>query len=122
MKLFLLSFLLSGASLLVQAQKKPLNNLPPGRYETVVSNTDSKWERGDIILIDAAHYRISSAEEVGEYRFSTTAQRIFFTSGPLRAVFARTINHSGKPAIELPYSENSHQHIAAADVLAVLRQ
>ncbi len=99
-----------------------VSELPPGRYTALLKTGSAKWDRGDILLLNNSQYRISSEEEAGEYRISITAQRIFFTSGPLRGAFARLVLHHAKPAIELPLAENSHQRLASADVIAVLRQ
>ncbi|RPD43785.1 MULTISPECIES: hypothetical protein [Chitinophagaceae] len=116
--LFLFTFLLLQSN----AQPKTSGGLPPGRYETSVKPGTSKWERGDIILLDDNRYRISTSEEIGEYRVSVAAQRIMFTSGPLRAVYAKVVQQGKKPAIELPFAENSHQHLATADIVAVWKQ
>ncbi|MGZ3952251.1 MAG: hypothetical protein ACXVBZ_12710 [Flavisolibacter sp.] len=80
--------------------------LPTGKYETVLKSNDSKWEHGDIILLDGNKYKLSTNEETGEYRFSTAAQRIFFTSGPLKNVFAKTSMNNNTPVIVLPVEEN----------------
>lgn len=122
MKSFLLFALLLCSTHWLHAQNAAVSNLPPGRYITLLKPGADKWERGDIILLNNNTYRISGGDETGEYRTSITAQRIFFTSGPLRGAFARLIQHNGKPAIELPQAENSHQQLAAADVIAVLKQ
>ena len=122
MKSFLLTFFSALLILFAGAQQKPPGALPLGRYETSVKPSGGKWERGDIILIDNNRYRISSSDEVGEYRVSVAAQRILFTSGPLRAVFAKVVQQGKKPAIELPYAENSRQNLASADILAVWKQ
>jgi len=83
-----------------------VNTLPAGKYETVSTN-QSKWERGDIILIDGSKYRVSTSNEVGDYRFSVTAQRVFFTSGPLKSLYAKTSVRNDVPAIVLPVPENA---------------
>jgi hypothetical protein len=106
MKAFLLSFSLLISFLSVKAQNTEVQSLPPGRYETVVKSNQSKWERGDIILIDGNKYKISTSEEVGDYKFSSAAQRIFFTSGPLKSLFAKTSLNNNAPAIVLPVAEN----------------
>jgi hypothetical protein len=106
MKYFLLSFVFIFSIILARAQNSQVNNLPSGTYETVVKNNQNKWERGDIILIDNNKYRVSSSSEVGDYRFSVTAQRIFFTSGPLKSVYAKTSLNKDTPTIILPVSEN----------------
>jgi hypothetical protein len=113
----LLSFFLASLALHAQA----LNSLPPGRYETLVKQ--SKWVQGDIFLLDANHYKISTNEEVGEYKFSATAQRIFFVSGPLKTVFAKTLSNSDKPTIILPFAENEQQglKLATDDVVAYFK-
>ena len=89
-----------------QAQNNQAPSLPVGKYETVLKSNHNKWEKGDIIIIDQRQYKISSSNEVGEYRFSITAQRVFFTSGPLKTVFAKTTLDNNKTAIVLPVSEN----------------
>lgn len=122
MKLFLLlSFLFISSTLL--AQSNGSNNLPAGRYETILKQSQNKWNQGDIILVDGVHYKITSSEEVGEYKFSATAQRIIFISGPLKTVFAKTILNTNTPTIVLPVAENEQQglKLATTDVLAYLK-
>ena len=63
---------------LCKAQNSQVSNLPQGKYETVVKSNLNKWERGDIILMDDNKYKVSTSDEVGEYRFSIASQRIFF--------------------------------------------
>lgn len=104
------------------AQQAALSELPLGRYQTSLKSGAGKWNRGDIILLDDSHYRVSSTDTVGEYRFSKAAQRILFTSGPLRAAFAKVKKQGQQPMIELPLAENYHQPLAASDVVAVLKQ
>lgn len=106
MRTLLLCMLAICASLWCQAQSSQVSALPAGRYETVLKDNQNKWDRGDITLIDAAHYKISTSQEIGEYRFSVTAQRVFFTSGPLRSLYARTSLSNDAPAIVLPVNEN----------------
>jgi hypothetical protein len=101
-------------SLMSRAQTDHVNSLPSGKYETFTKNNLDKWERGDIIIIDESRYRISSNEEIGEYRFSATAQRVFFTSGPLKTVFAKTLLKNNTPAIVLPINENGHTGLKLA--------
>ena len=106
MKVYLLStLLLLVLATSIHAQNQ-VQTLPTGKYETVLKNKDSKWERGDIILLDGNKYKLSSNDETGEYRFSTAAQRIFFTSGPLKNVFAKTSMNNDAPVIVLPVEEN----------------
>ena len=105
MKLFLLSVI---TFLFIQTSnsQEQVNSLPPGKYETVLKNQQNKWERGDIILLDQNKYKTSNSEETGEYRFSVTAQRVFFTSGPLRSIYAKTTLNNQTPVIVLPVAEN----------------
>ena len=120
MKLFLLSTLFLFTVLSTKAQE--VKTLPAGRYETAIKN-NGKWEKGDIVLLDDSHYKITSASESGEYRFSATAQRVFFTSGPLKGVFAKTTLANGSPAILLPLSENQQLglKLATADIVGALK-
>jgi hypothetical protein len=83
-----------------------VDNLPAGRYETVLKNNTDKWEKGDIILLDDNRYRISTSNEIGDYKFSVSAQRIFFTSGPLKSIYAKTTLNNASPTIVLPVPEN----------------
>ena len=122
MKLILLSaftFIFFTAS----SQNTSVNLLPTGKYETFVKQSQRKWDNGDIILIDQNHYKVSSNNEVGEYRFSASAQRIFFVSGPLKAVFAKAALDNEKPAIFLPVLENEQQgsKLIPADIVGYLR-
>jgi hypothetical protein len=105
MKLFLLSVVSVLFFKMSNAQEQ-VNALPAGKYETVIKNQQNKWERGDIILLDQNKYKISSSDETGEYRFSVTAQRVFFTSGPLKSIYAKTSLNNQTPVIVLPVAEN----------------
>lgn len=118
MKLILL-FLFVAASFSVTAQ----NSLPAGRYETILKQSQNKWSQGDIVLIDGSHYKTTSSEEIGEYKYSATAQRIIFMSGPLKTVFAKTAVTANKPTIILPLAENEQQGVklVTADVVAHLK-
>ena len=122
MKLLLLFSFLFISSILA-AQGSGHNNMPHGRYETILKQSQNKWNQGDIILVDGNHYKITSSDEVGEYKFSATAQRIFFVSGPLKTVFAKTILNTNTPTIVLPAAENEQQglKLATADVLAFFK-
>lgn len=102
----LLLFISLVVSVFAQAQNTPVNTLLPGKYETIIKDNQLKWERGDIIILDGGKYKLSTSNDVGDYKFSITAQRIFFTSGPLKSMFARTSLTNDTPAIILPYSEN----------------
>jgi hypothetical protein len=101
--------------------QKSSHGLPSGKYETVVKSSKDKWKQGDIILINDSKYKISSSNEIGEYRVSATAQRIFFISGPLQTVFAKTIMNAEKPAIILPAAENEQGLQLSSDVVAYLK-
>jgi hypothetical protein len=101
--LLLIVFAFSAGKGLAQST---VQSLPSGTYETVTKTSAGKWERGDLVLLDNTRYRLSTSGEVGEYRFSVTAQKIFFTSGPLKSFNARTSSDKNKPVIVLPLSEN----------------
>jgi hypothetical protein len=120
MKLFLLFAFFSFAVPGAKAQN--VNHLPAGKYESIIKN-NGKWDKGDIVLLDEGHYKITSSNEAGEYRFSVTAQRIFFTSGPLKGIFAKTTQSNNAPAILIPLTENQQLglKLAAADVVAYLK-
>ena len=124
MKTFLLVTFMSILFYAGHAQNGKVNSLPTGRYETVLKQATKKWPQGDIIILDDQRYKVSTSNEIGEYRFSATAQRIFFLSGPLRTVYAKTLTTGNQPSIILPLSENSRQgvNLIGADVLAVLKK
>ncbi|HVG41968.1 MAG TPA: hypothetical protein VM888_10200 [Chitinophagaceae bacterium] len=104
MKFFLLSILFI-SSLSLKAQNDKVTALPPGTY-AVQGNNETAWAHGDIVLIDDSHYKTGSENAGGEYKFSVTAQRILFVSGPLKGAFAKTAVTAGIPAIILPLKEN----------------
>jgi hypothetical protein len=95
-----------------------VNALPAGKYETIVKPNGGKWNKGDIILLPGNRYKITTSQDEGEYKFSEMAQRIFFVSGPLKTVFAKTALSGNKPVIIIPAAENEQQglKLAAADV------
>jgi hypothetical protein len=101
---FLLLFLLFSPFVMVQAQPAQVAHLPAGTYQ--VQNNDGKSFKGDIVLIDDSHYKLSGENTVGEYKFSATAQRILFLSGTLKGAFARTVISGTDPTIVLPRKEN----------------
>lgn len=119
MKLFLLSFILLSTVQITKAQDSQVNALPQGRYETVIKSSVNKWEKGDIILLDENNYKISSDSDMGQYRFSITAQRIFFTSGPLKGIYAKVIRNNNAPVIIIPLVENQQIGMkpATADIM-----
>ena len=121
MKLILLAAIFAMSAVFAQ---NDYNSLPIGKYEALLNQSTNKWSQGDIILLDANHYKITTNEEVGDYKFSATAQRVFFVSGPLKAAFAKTILNTGKPTIVLPLAENEQQglKLAAADVFAYFKK
>lgn len=108
MKYFLLFtlFLISGR--LVKAQ---VSELPQGKYVSTDNKNKNPWDRGDVILLNNNTYKLSTADDIGEYRFSATAQRIFFTSGPLKNAFAKILVSNNTPAIVLPLAENAQTGI-----------
>jgi hypothetical protein len=124
MKTFLLAILVSLFFYSGHAQNGKVNSLPAGRYETVLKQASKKWTQGDIIILDDQRYKVSTSNDIGEYKFSATAQRIFFLSGPLKTVYAKTLTTGNQPSIILPLSENSRQGIelVGTDVLAVLKK
>jgi hypothetical protein len=105
MKYFILSAILAFATTVSYAQNG-VNNLPPGKYETRTSIQD-KSSLGDIILLNDRQYKTTSGVETGDYKFSVTAQRIFFTSGPLKGVYATTSVKVNTPVIVIPVTENA---------------
>jgi hypothetical protein len=105
MKFFILSFLFF-LTMTAQAQTTKVDALPTGTY-TVQSNDASAWPLGDIVQLEDSHYKTGNENVTGEYKFSATAQRILFVSGPLKGAFAKTTSNSGTPAISLPLKENS---------------
>jgi len=104
MKYTLLFMFFLTSVILTKAQS--VSDLPAGNYETKTKVAQNKWEKGDIIIIDETHYRLSSSADVGDYKFSVAAQRIFFTSGPLKSAFTKVGLAKGKPVIILPQEEN----------------
>ena len=104
MKYSLLSTLLLISVLFTNAQN--VTELSPGKYETKTKVAQNNWEKGDIIIIDDSHYKLSSSGEVGDYKFSVAAQRIFFTSGPLKSAFTKVTSAKGKAVIILPLEQN----------------
>ena len=106
MKAFLLFLISIFCIKLSTAQSNQVNRLPAGKYETFYKSNQNKWERGDIILIDESKYKLSSGNETGEYKFSVTAQRVFFITGALKSLYAKTYLNNSDPVIVLPVAEN----------------
>ncbi len=111
MKSSILSVLLILAVLFTKAQD--VSYLPAGKYETKTKLAQNKWEKGDIILIDDSHYKLSSSGEVGNYKFSIAAQRIFFISGSLKSAFTKVVSVNGNPVIILPIEQNGSLGLTA---------
>jgi hypothetical protein len=121
MKFFLLSFLFF-SSFAVQAQTEKLDALPTGIY-AVQNSSSANWAHGDIVLVDNSHYKTGNENGSGEYKFSATAQRILFVSGPLKGAFAKTAVNAGLPVIMLPIKENGEVGFKlAVDVLAYYKK
>lgn len=87
--------------------------LVPGRYEAKVKQATNRWEKGDVILLDNSNYKLSNSNEVGEYMFSVAAQRIFFTSGPLKSAFTKVLLNNNKPVIIFPAEQNKELGLTA---------
>ena len=104
MKYYLLTAAFTATVFFSKAQS--INDLPPGNYSTKTKTAERAWDRGDIVIIDNSHYKLTSSGDVGDYKFSVAAQRIFFTSGPLKSAFTKVALDGGKPVIILPKEEN----------------
>lgn len=111
MKHYLLFSIVFFSALCLKAQN--VTSLPPGKYETRLKQGSKKWEKGDVILIDDTHYRLSGSNDIGEYRFSVAAQRLFFTSGPLQGAFTRVMMNNNNPAIVFPPDQNKELGMTA---------
>jgi hypothetical protein len=123
MKALILSVLLLFTTGLCTAQNEPVGKLPAGKYESFLNQSNHKWEQGDLILLDENRYQVSKSNETGEYRFSVTAQRVFFTSGPLKGVFAKTTLHNNDITIIIPVSENRQTGLRlVAEVACKMRE
>jgi hypothetical protein len=103
MKLSLL-LLFFAAAVSAQAQSGTVSRLPVGTYQ--VQNAGNATFKGDIVLIDDSHYKLSTENTVGDYKFSATAQRILFLSGTLKGAFARAATTGSQTVIALPLKEN----------------
>ncbi|MDQ3279623.1 MAG: hypothetical protein M3Q06_14955 [Bacteroidota bacterium] len=108
-----LLLILTFACMVVSAKAQSVTAMSPGKYEAKFRNAAKNWEKGDVIILDDNRYRLSGDEEVGEYRFSVAAQRIFFTSGPLKSAFTKVILNNNKPAIVFPTEKNGELGITA---------
>lgn len=110
MKLFLFSIFFATSTLLAHSQN--VMALSSGKYEAK-TKTANKWDKGDVILLDDSHYRLSGTEEVGEYRFSVAAQRVFFTSGPLKSAFTKVTLKNNQAVIIFPQEQNQELGLKA---------
>lgn len=99
----LLLLLFFVASVTTQAQA--VSRLPEGTYQ--IQPGGKAAFKGDIILLDDTHYKLSTEATTGEYKFSATAQRVLFLSGTLKGAFARTVMSGSDPSIVLPLKENT---------------
>lgn len=109
------------AAVTVSAQTERITSLPAGLYE-VQNSTDTKLS-GNIVLLDDGTYRVGSETTTGTFKFSATAQRVLFVTGPLKGIFARTIINSGIPSIILPLKENEELGFKLAqDILALYKK
>lgn len=104
MKSFLLFFISICFSAALYAQQ--VTDLPTGTYETR-NGSNKAWDKGNIHLVNESEYTLTASGETGEYKFSVAAQRIFFTSGPLKSFFTRVVLSNGSTVIVLPLAENS---------------
>jgi hypothetical protein len=95
------------------AQAQNVNTLSPGKYTARIKATQKAWEKGDVIFLDNNRYKLSSDAEVGEYRFSSAAQRIFFTSGPLKGAVTKVSLNNNKTVIIFPVEQNQELGITA---------
>ncbi len=122
MKVFLLFFALITASF-TNAQKATVDQLPAGVYEVQKAKGSNAFS-GDIVLLNDNQYKIRNQSEVSEYKFSATAQRVLFISGPLKGIYAKTVINGGAPAIVLPKKENDAlgYRLAEADVWAFYKR
>lgn len=111
MKSFLLSLLFVSSAICVKAQN--VTALLPGKYESKFKSSQNRWEKGDVIILDDSHYRLSSDKEVGEYRLSVAAQRIFFTSGPLKSAFTKVALKNNQPVMIFPPELNQDLGLTA---------
>jgi hypothetical protein len=109
-RVFILMLLLS-TSAFVKAQN--VTELSPGRYESKIKNAQKSWDKGDVIILDDSRYKLSGDSEIGEFMFSVAAQRIFFTSGPLKSAFTKVKLNNNKPAIIFPMEQNKELGLPA---------
>lgn len=111
MKPALFSIIIALFALTGEAQN--VTTLPPGKYETRVKANQNKWDKGDLVIIDESHYKLGNNSEVGDYRFSVVAQRIFFTSGPLKSAYTKVLLNNNKTVIVFPTEQNSDLGLTA---------
>lgn len=97
----------------VTAKSQQVSAIASGKYETKFKNAAKKWEKGDVIILDDNRYKLSNGGDIGDYKFSVAAQRIFFTSGPLKGAYTKVILNNNKPAIVFPTEQNGELGITA---------
>ena len=122
MKFFLLFSLLM-VTTFSNAQSGKVTDLPVGVYEVQKANADKLFS-GDLVLLNDNQYKLRNESEVSEYKFSATAQRVLFISGPLKGIYAKTVMNAGAPAIVLPKKENDElgYRFAEGDVWAFYKR
>jgi hypothetical protein len=111
MKPLFLYAVITFTALFTKAQN--VTTLSAGKYETKTKVAQNRWEKGDVILLDDSHYRLSSSNEIGDYRFSVAAQRIFFTSGPLKSAFTKVAQKNNQTVIIFPLEQNQELGLTA---------
>lgn len=95
------------------AHAQNVTTLPTGKYNAKTKAAQNKWEKGDVLLLDEDRYRMSNGTEAGNYRFSVAAQRIFFTSGPLKGAYTKVILLNNKAVIVFPVEQNGELGLTA---------
>jgi len=67
---------------------------------------------------------MSNEKETGKYKFDLEKQRVYFLSGPLKNVYAKTALSSHQPAIVLPRKENTelHNKLAISDIWSYFKK
>ncbi|HVK96982.1 MAG TPA: hypothetical protein VM368_04150 [Flavisolibacter sp.] len=108
-------------SVLISKAQNTVTSLPSGKYETRYKALNGKWQVGDIILMNDSQYKTSAGTDIGDYKFSVSAQRIIFTSGPLKGVYATTVHKDNVPIIVLPVAENAALNLSS-EVWAYYKQ
>jgi hypothetical protein len=95
------------------AHAQNVTTLPTGKYNAKAKAAQIKWEKGDVLLLDESRYKMSDGAETGDYRFSVAAQRIFFTSGPLKGAYTKVVLLNNKAVIIFPVEQNGELGLTA---------